>query len=83
MRRLLTYKGMQPAKSDAIWCKKYSPGPFGLCAMAVREEVVVVEEEEDKTWKFSRAHCELKLAMCTIQSPLLNDKLRLMDFCPI
>ena len=50
-RRLLTYKGMQPAKIDAIWCKKYPPGPSGLCVTAVREE----EEEEDETWEMSRA----------------------------
>ena len=52
LRRLLTYKGMQPAKIDAIWCKKYSPGPFGFCATAVREEED--EEEEDETWKMLR-----------------------------
>ena len=46
LRRLLTYKGIQPAKNGAIWSEKYSPGTFGSCATAVREE-----EEEDKTWE--------------------------------
>ena len=31
-RRLLTYKGMQPAKNGAIWCEKYFPGHSGSCA---------------------------------------------------
>ena len=43
---LLTYKGMQPAKIDAIWCKTYSPGPFGLCATAVRVEELYKEGDE-------------------------------------
>ena len=43
---------MQPATTDAIWCKKYSPGLFDLCATAVREEEEE-EEEEDKTWEMS------------------------------
>ena len=47
---LFTYKGMQPAKNGAMWCEKYSPGPFGSCATAVKEE-----EEEDETWEMSRA----------------------------
>ena len=42
--RLLTYKGMQPAKNGAIWCEKYVPGSSGSCATAVKEEE---EEEED------------------------------------
>ena len=40
---------------DAIWCKKYSPGPFGLCTTAVREEEEEAEEEEDETWEMARA----------------------------
>ena len=51
-RRLLTYKGMQPAKNGAIWCVKYSPGPSGSCTTAVKEEE---EEEEDETWEMSMA----------------------------
>ena len=50
LRHLLTYKGMQPAKNDAIWCKKYSHGPFGLCATAVKEE-----EDDDETLEKLRA----------------------------
>ena len=46
-RRLLTYKGMQPAKNGAIWCEKYFPGPSGSCATAVKKEEE--EEEEDET----------------------------------
>ena len=38
LRRLITYKGMQPAKNGATWCEKYSPGPFRSCVTAVREE---------------------------------------------
>ena len=53
--RLLTYKGMQIAKIDAIWCKKYPPGPSVLCAAAVREEEQEEEEEEEETWVMSRA----------------------------
>ena len=52
LRRLLTYKGMQPAKNGALWCVKYSLGPSGSCATAVEEEE---EEEEDETWEMSRA----------------------------
>ena len=50
LRRLLTYKdnSMQSVKIDAIWYVKYSPGPFGLCATAVKEE----EEEEEEETKF-------------------------------
>ena len=59
-RRLLTYKGMQPTKIDVIWCKKYSPGPFSLCATAAKEEEE--EEEEDETWGKSRA---LSTGRCT------------------
>ena len=51
LRHLLTYKGMQPAKNGAIWCKKYSPGPFGLCATAVKEEE---DEQLPVTWTSSR-----------------------------
>ena len=36
--RLLTYKGMQPAKNGVIWSEKYSPGPSGSCAAAVKEK---------------------------------------------
>ena len=60
-RRLLTYKGMQPAKIDAIGCKRYPPGPSGLCATAVREEEEEEEKEEEEeeedgngTWVMSR-----------------------------
>ena len=42
LSRLLTYKGIWPAKNGTIWCDKYSPGSFGLCATAVKEE----EQEE-------------------------------------
>ena len=55
--RLLTYEEMQPAKIDAIGCKKYPPGPSGLCATAVREEEEEEEEEEEggnDTWVMSR-----------------------------
>ena len=57
LRRLLTYKETQPEKIVAIWCKKYSPGPFGLCSTAVREEEEEEKEEyqEDETWEMSRA----------------------------
>ena len=55
-RRLLAYKGMQPAKIGAIWCVTYSPGPSGSCATAVKEE------EEDETWEMSRA---LSTCRCT------------------
>ena len=54
-RRLLTYKGMQPAKNGAIWCEKYVPGPSSSCATAVKEEEEEEEEEEDETWEMSRA----------------------------
>ena len=37
-RHLQTYKGMQLTKNDAIWCKKYFPGPSGSCATAVKED---------------------------------------------
>ena len=37
-RCFLAYKGMQPAKNDVIWCKKYFPGTSGLCVMEVKEE---------------------------------------------
>ena len=47
---------MQPAKIGAIWCVKYSPGPSGSCATAVKEEEEEEEEEEeDETWEMSRA----------------------------
>ena len=45
---------MQPAKNGAIWCEKYSPGPFGSCATAVIEEEEEEEEEVDETWENSR-----------------------------
>ena len=62
-RRLLTYKGMQPAKIDVIWCKKYSSGPFSLCATAVKEEEEEEEEEEeDEAWGKLRA---LSTGRCT------------------
>ena len=48
LHRLLTHKELQPVKNGAIRCKKYSPSSFGLCAMAVREEVE--EEEDDEAW---------------------------------
>ena len=35
-RHILTYKGLQTAKIDVIWCKKYSPDSFGWCATAVK-----------------------------------------------
>ena len=57
LRHLLTYKGMQTAKNGAIWCEKYSPGPFSLYARAVREDE---EEEKDRTWEMSRV-----FSMCT------------------
>ena len=46
---------MQPVKNGAIWCYKYFPGPFGSCAMAVKEEEEEEgeEEEEDETWEMS------------------------------
>ena len=52
---------MQPAKNGAIWYEKYSPGAFGLCAMAVKEEEEE-EEEKDKMWEMSRA---LSTCRCT------------------
>ena len=33
------------SQNGAIWCEKYSPGPFGSCATAVKKE------DEDETWK--------------------------------
>ena len=53
-RRLLTYKGMQPAKNGAIWCEIYFPGPSGSCATAVKQEEEE-EEEDDEMWEMSRA----------------------------
>ena len=70
LRRLLTYKGMQPSKNGAIWCEKYSPGPFGSCATAVREEEEE-EEDEDETWEKSRA-------LSTCRPPSLKSKVSYM-----
>ena len=83
---LLTHKGIRSTKRGAIWCLKYFNGPFGSCAIAVREE----EEEEDETGNVEGAlymyvhFCwEARLAMCTVQFPLRHGKLRLSVFGPV
>ena len=65
LHRLLTYRGMQPAIIEAIWCGKYSPGPIGECVTAVKEE----EEEEEKT-----KHGKSQRRSLHVGTPLLGSK---------
>ena len=87
LRRLLTYKGMHPAKVvhmvQEVFSRSFCFVRYGCQRRRRRGGRRNIGKVEGALYMQAHLRCEARLAICSVQSPLLHGELHLPNFGPI